>query len=433
MNLRNESEPIGGWPRVPLKHASRINPEVLSEDTPSGTEIEYVDIAALEGGAAADLTPKELTFAAAPSRARRVLRSGDTIISTVRTYLRAVANFPFVDSNLIASTGFAVLRPNGTLHPRFAYWAVLSEGFIQSVVAHSEGVSYPAISPTSLGQLPLTVPPLQLQERIANFLDEKTARIDALIAEKETLLTSLEEFHRSTLWSLVTKGGSSKNLTDSGVEWIGDAPVSWKITAIKWMTPVLRGASPRPIDDPKYFDEQGEYGWVRIADVSASDGFLLSTEQRLSKLGESLSVKREPGDLFLSIAGTVGKPCIAGIKCCIHDGFVWFPAIDSNALRGWLFAIFESGFAYAGLGKMGTQLNLNTDTVGSIRVPVPPVEEMLRLLERARKAKAANLALQAHIQRHIDRLREYRSSLISAAVTGQLNIDDFQARQLEAA
>ena len=433
MNLRNESEPIGGWPRVPLKHASRINPEVLSEDTPSGTEIEYVDIAALEGGAAADLTPKELTFAAAPSRARRVLRSGDTIISTVRTYLRAVANFPFVDSNLIASTGFAVLRPNGTLHPRFAYWAVLSEGFIQSVVAHSEGVSYPAISPTSLGQLPLTVPPLQLQERIANFLDEKTARIDALIAEKETLLTSLEEFHRSTLWSLVTKGGSSKNLADSGVEWIGDAPVSWKITAIKWMTPVLRGASPRPIDDPKYFDEQGEYGWVRIADVSASDGFLLSTEQRLSKLGESLSVKREPGDLFLSIAGTVGKPCIAGIKCCIHDGFVWFPAIDSNALRGWLFAIFESGFAYAGLGKMGTQLNLNTDTVGSIRVPVPPVEEMLRLLERARKAKAANLALQAHIQRHIDRLREYRSSLISAAVTGQLNIDDFQARQLEAA
>lgn len=312
---------------------------------------------------------------------------------------------------------------------RWLYWALQTLGLDQ----HSEDTGVPGLSREKAYQEKLRFPAPYQQERIANFLDEKTARIDALIAEKETLLTSLEEFHRSTLWSLVTKGGSSKNLADSGVEWIGDAPVSWKITAIKWMTPVLRGASPRPIDDPKYFDEQGEYGWVRIADVSASDGILLSTEQRLSKLGESLSVKREPGDLFLSIAGTVGKPCIAGIKCCIHDGFVWFPAIDSNALRGWLFAIFESGFAYAGLGKMGTQLNLNTDTVGSIRVPVPPVEEMLRLLERARKAKAANLALQAHIQRHIDRLREYRSSLISAAVTGQLNIDDFQARQLEAA
>ncbi len=413
---------------MPAKHAAALNPEVLPESTPEDTELSYVDIAALEGGdAAVSLSPKALTFGTAPSRARRVLRQGDTILSTVRTYLKAVANFPEASEGLVASTGFAVLRPNGQLNPRFAYWAALSEPFIENVVAHSEGVSYPAINPSVLGSLHMPVPPLIEQQRIANFLDEQTARIDALIAEKEQLSERLSELHRSTIWQFVTKGLEVSPLRSSGVEWIDDCPSTWSVKAIKWLTPVLRGASPRPIDDPKYFDVEGEYGWVRIADVSASNGLLTATEQQLSDLGASLSVKREPGDLFLSIAGTVGKPCIAGIKCCIHDGFVWFPSVGHGLLRDWLFAIFESGFAYAGLGKMGTQLNLNTDTVGSIRVPLPPEDEMARILERIARAKQANHSLRDHVTGHIEKLREYRSSLISAAVTGQLNLSTFKA------
>ena len=112
---------------------------------------------------------------------------------------------------------------------------------------------------------------------------------------------------------------------DSGVEWLGEIPEHWTKIAIKRISTVGRGASPRPIDDPKYFDENGEYSWVRIADVSKSDGYLNTTLQQLSSLGSSLSVKMQPGELFVSIAGTVGKPCITNIKACIHDGFVYFP------------------------------------------------------------------------------------------------------------
>jgi type I restriction enzyme, S subunit len=68
-----------------------------------------------------------------------------------------------------------------------------------------------------------------------------------------------------------------KAYKDSGVEWLGEVPEHWNVISIKWLSPVLRGASPRPIDDPKYFDDNGEYGWVRIADVSASNGFLFET------------------------------------------------------------------------------------------------------------------------------------------------------------
>jgi len=169
---------------------------------------------------------------------------------------------------------------------------------------------------------------------------------------------------------------------DSGVEWFDNVPNHWDVMSIKWLSNVQRGASPRPIDDQKYFDDEGEYAWVRISDVSSSSGVLRETTQRLSDLGSSLSVKLSPNTLFVSIAGTVGKPCITEIHACIHDGFVYFPNLKINPK--WLFRIFEGGLCYAGLGKMGTQLNLNTDTIGSIKIPVPTsreIEEILKFLD----------------------------------------------------
>ncbi len=205
----------------------------------------------------------------------------------------------------------------------------------------------------------------------------------------------------------------------SGVEWLGDVPEHWGVVPIKWLSPVKRGASPRPIDDPKYFDEEGEYAWVRIADVSACDGDLKETTQRLSQLGSSLSVKISPGELFVSIAGTVGKPCIAAIKACIHDGFVYFPTLE--IAPRFLYRIFEAGVCYGGLGKWGTQLNLNTDTVGSIRVAVPPVDELNQVLEFLDGETGKIDELVAEQRRLMELLKEKRQAVISHAVTKGLN------------
>ena len=128
----------------------------------------------------------------------------------------------------------------------------------------------------------------------------------------------------------------------------------------------------------KYFDDEGEYGWVRIADVSLSNGHLFETTQRLSNLGSSLSVKLEPESLFLSIAGTVGKPCVTKIRACIHDGFVHFPQLTID--HRLLYRVFESGLCFGGLGKMGTQLNLNTETVGGIHIALPSPDELITIL-----------------------------------------------------
>jgi type I restriction enzyme, S subunit len=209
-------------------------------------------------------------------------------------------------------------------------------------------------------------------------------------------------------------------MQDSGVEWLGEIPAHWKTIAIKWLSPVARGASPRPIDDQKYFDDEGEYAWVRIADVSASNGVLAATTQRLSDLGSSLSVKLEPGSLFVSIAGTVGKPCITAIKACIHDGFVYFPRLRIDP--HFLYYIFLGGEAYKGLGKLGTQLNLNTDTVGSIVIGIPPDDEIDAIVNYIEQQSSTIDTLIAKAQHAIALLREHRTALIAAAVTGKIDV-----------
>ncbi len=272
-----------------------------------------------------------------------------------------------------------------------------------------------------LGAIRAQKPPLEEQHAIAAFLDRGAARIDALVAKKERLIELLEEKRTALITRAVTKGlDPNAPMKDSGVEWLREIPAHWEPKKVKRLCLVRRGASPRPIDDPIFFDDEGEYAWVRIADVTASDRYLEATTQRLSELGKSRSVALEAGELFVSIAATVGKPIITKIKCCIHDGFVYFVGLRED--REYLYYLFSCGEPYKGLGKLGTQLNLNTDTIGDFYLPLPRREEQ-RAIAAFLDCETARLdALVAKVRDAIARLRELRTALISAAVTGKIDV-----------
>lgn len=346
---------------------------------------------------------------------------GDVLFGKLRPYL---AKVHLAQQDGLISSEALVIRSKDELDAEFLKYYMLSRDFINIVDSSTYGSKMPRASWDFIGNLPVLLPDVEEQKVIARFLDFKTAQIDALISKKKELLDKLAEKRTALISHAVTKGlDPSVAMKDSEVAWLGDIPANWKVIRIKHITPVKRGASPRPIDDPKYFDDDGEFAWVRIADVSASDRYLLETTQRLSELGSSLSVKRYPGDLFLSIAGTVGKPIITNIKCCIHDGFVYFPDLQES--NEFFYYLFACGQPYLGLGKMGTQLNLNTDTVGSILIGLPSrieQQEIVEFLDR----KTAQLDDQAaRINSAIDRLNEYRSALITNAVTGKIEVRDF--------
>ena len=136
----------------------------------------------------------------------------------------------------------------------------------------------------------------------------------------------------------------------------------WEEKYIGELADIVRGASPRPIQDPKWFDTNSEIGWLRISDVRSQNGRIYSLEQKISKLGqEKTRVLTEP-HLLLSIAATVGKPVVNYVKTGVHDGFLIFmnPKFDREFMFQWLEMFREKWNRY---GQPGSQVNLNSDIV----------------------------------------------------------------------
>ena len=167
------------WRVLPLKTVSTHNDDVLIEATAPDAEISYVDISSVDGVNGIK-TKESMLFSAAPSRARRLVKHGDVIVSTVRTYLKAIARIRDPEDNLVVSTGFAVIRPRSELTPDFLGCLVFASYFVDQVIARSTGVSYPAINASELVAISVPVPPLKEQIAIASFVDRETAKIDEL-------------------------------------------------------------------------------------------------------------------------------------------------------------------------------------------------------------------------------------------------------------
>lgn len=152
---------------------------------------------------------------------------------------------------------------------------------------------------------------------------------------------------------------------------MGMLPDGWELKSLGDLSVISRGASPRPIDDPIWFDENSSIGWVRISDVTRSTKYLLTTTQRLSELGVRYSRYVPSESLIMSICATVGRPILTGIETCIHDGFVVFD--QSNVDRDFLYYTLQSiENSWSKHGQTGSQMNLNTGIINSTQVAIPP-------------------------------------------------------------
>jgi len=172
---------------IPLKHIVSYNNNSLSESTLPDYNFDYVDISSVsyEYG----IEHKErISFGSSPSRARRIVFQGDVIVSTVRTYLKAIAQIPEIDYPLIVSTGFCVLTAQNNVSPDFLGYALKSEKFIYDVEMNSYGISYPAINSSALVNLKIPVPSPSEQTEIVTYLDKRCVEIDAAKEKNEAIV-----------------------------------------------------------------------------------------------------------------------------------------------------------------------------------------------------------------------------------------------------
>lgn len=192
------------WEVKPLKRWVRLNASTLGEKTNPNFEFRYVDIGSVQTGRLSKELER-IRFDSAPSRARRVLRRGDTIISTVRTYLKAIWYVSEDADDLIASTGFAVLTPGKSVEPEYLGYVIQSSAFVNRVAANSIGIAYPAIAETVMGRFPVALPStVDEQQAIVAHIKTESAPLDDAIARTEEEIKLIREFRDRMIADVVT-------------------------------------------------------------------------------------------------------------------------------------------------------------------------------------------------------------------------------------
>ncbi len=301
-----------------------------------------------------------------------------------------------------------------------------------------------------IGNVLVPLPTFSEQRTIAAFLDRETAKLDALTHKFEQLLDRLEEQRAALISHAVTKGAthlrhavedrlpSSENaplegdrpsevcctsveMQDSGIEWLGEIPAHWEIGRVKYLANVQRGKfSHRPRNDPDFYD--GDYPFIQTGDITDASKYILGYQQTLNERGFSVSKLFPKGTLVMSIAANIGNLAILKFDACFPDsivGIVPHTDIDKIFLYYSLVAMEEQMLTVA---TQNTQFNLNVEQIGQVWVTVPPHPEQRAIAAYLDRETAKIDALADRVHAALDRLAEYRTALISAAVTGKIDV-----------
>jgi type I restriction enzyme S subunit len=421
------------WEAKRLKYSASINDEALPETTDPAFEMSYVDISCVDAIRGIG-TVEDMVFEVAPSRARRVVRDGDTIVSTVRTYLRAIAPVRGPATGTIVSTGFAVVRPR-RLSPTFMSYALREAGFVEAIVARSVGVSYPAVNASEIGALPIPLPTVDEQRAIADFLDRATAKIDTLVAKKRTLIERLQEKRTALISRTVTRGlppaaaraaglDPHPRLRPSGTAWIGDVPEHWDVEKIKYVAKVESGHTPaRSVEE---YWANCTIPWVSLNDSGflREHDYISDTFYQISELGIANSSARllPPQAVVFSRDATVGLCAITTKPMAVSQHFVAYlcgPRIIPEYLLLSLKAMRQH---LEGLSLGATISTIGMADVRSLVCPLPPIPEQREVIAFLDRETAKLDALAAKVETAIERLQEYRTALITAAVTGKVDV-----------
>lgn len=378
----------------------RAEPEAL---------FDYIDIGGVDGDRGVIVETQRLPGGEAPSRARQVVRAGDTLLSTVRTYMRKTALVPDELDGQVASTGFSVLRPQSGVEPRYLYHAVRRPGFVDPLSGLQTGSSYPAVRDRDVRSMPLPLAPIREQERIVAAIEEHLSRLDAAEASVRSTGSAIDALRKSTIsgalgrdaWPIVSWGEVGHTLSgrafpssaygDDGVLLVRPGNLA-KSGHVEWSD---RSTTYLPTsfatEFPKY-RLSGQHLLMNLTAQSLADDFL-------------------------------GRVCLSDV----HDEFMLNQRIaklsSGLASDDYLHWVFRSGSFrryVAGLNTGSLIQHISTKQLASFSFPLPPEDEQARLANEIEAAVDTIDRLESNVIAIPTRARALRRSILGAAFSGQL-------------
>ena len=416
------------WNCTRLKNVALINENSLSTSTHSDYILNYLEISNVNNcGIISKNEIRKLFFLDAPSRARRIVRNGDTVISSVRPNLQAIAYIKHTSGNLIASTGFYVVTPiQQRIDDKYTYYLLISDGSKQYLEAVAKGVGYPAVDDKDFGTLKFAIPSLLEQRQITSRLDKTCAAIDKAIEAKEKQLEILDALRKSIIHKAVTRGlDDLVELKDSGVEWLGRIPKHWNCEHLKRVCSRIQTGSTPPTANTEYYVD-GTIPWYA---PGCYDGGIYLQEpakeiNEIAYFNNKLRLYPAHSIFIVGIGATIGKVAMTRVEASCNQQITAL-VCNSDVYAKYLtyhLKIFES--IIPRIAQFTTLPIIDQNKIGYLQIALPPIKEQEQIAELLDDKIAMNDRLENNLVKQISTLRQYRKSLIHECVTGKRRITD---------
>ena len=347
----------------------------------------------------------------------------DILFGKLRPYLAKAYRAEFSGE---AVGDFHVMRPATGIDSRFAQYQILNREFIAIVDGSTFGSKMPRASWEFVGDMQVTSPPHFEQTQIAAFLDRETAKIDALVTEQQRLMELLKEKRQAVISHAVTKGlNPNAPMKPSGIDWLGNVPAHWEVRRVKsvstFTTSGPRGWSERVGDEGSLFVQSGDLNQTLGVDFASSKRVSVAAD------AEAARTLLNDGDVVVCITGAkTGNVavCTSVPEAAYINQHLCLIRPNSDVLPVFLAVLLKCdlGQTYFDFSQYGLKQGLSLEDVREAPVLIPPLTEQTSIVSYVDSESAKFDTLTAEAQRAIDLLQERRTALISAAVTGQIDV-----------
>ena len=415
------------WGGLPLK----VQFKVIGGSTPSPDE-EYWDgkitwvtpadlssLPSLEVGASA----RQITEKGLGSCGATLVPSGSLVLSTRAPIgSLAIASVP-----LCTNQGCKSLVPYKEKKSRF--FAYLLKNSTEALNVRGKGTTFLELSGDELSSFKVTVPPQDEQAHVARFLDQETARIDALVEEQKRLIELLKEKRHAVVSHAVTKGlDPDVPMKDSGVEWLGEVPAHWEVVRVKHAAKLESGHTPNK-EKAEYWD--GDIPWVSLNDSKqlARSDYIGKTKYTISELGVANSSARllPPRAVVFTRDATIGLSAITTKEMAVSQHLIAWVCRDDSVIPEYLLLVFYAMKEELDRYTFGATIKtIGMPDVRSLSMSLPPLSEQKTVVDYVfdKRDSLDGLIIEAQAASRL--LVERRSALISAAVTGKIDVRGWQ-------
>ena len=348
-------------------------------------------------------------------------KQGDVLLAKDGTVGRtAIVN----DNNFVVLSSLGILSPGVKYRSLYLKRLLDSDALQAQMKNKMKGSALQRITISVIQNLTGTCPSLEEQDAIISYMEPKCASIDSAISKHQQIIEKLEEYRKAVITQAVTNGlNPNVEMKDSGDSIIPIVPSHWLWTRVKFTVNVVRGGSPRPIEQYIIGEKEDGYNWIKIGDATGGGKFIIATKQRIKPDGLNKTRLVHAGTLLLTNSMSFGHPYFLQIDGCIHDGWLAFSDYK-GVLPAFLYYYLMSettAHQFTTTADGSVVQNLNIDKVRNSHIALPPIVEQKAIVQYLDTVDGKiNTAIQHHNQ-IIEKLQEYKQSLIYNAVTGKID------------